>query len=129
MLKTASSENARNVESPLSVDHERIEGMIEQFGEETFAEIVSAFLEDMEKALADLEQASVASDPGELDRILHLVRGSASNIGLTGLAAACEKVKSRRRPVEEAGSLQLLGFNASCRKALRELRRQYGSPV
>ena len=76
------------------IDSSRIDEMIDDFGEEEFCEIVAAFLEDMEAALAQLSIVLAADDTEEIGKLLHLVKGCAANLGIVALVELCETTKA-----------------------------------
>ncbi len=67
------------------IDWSRVAQLREEIGEEDFAEVVVLFLDEVEGLLAGLQPGAT-----DLGAQLHLLRGSALNLGFAGLAALCE---------------------------------------
>lgn len=67
--------------------------------------LVEAFLADGPTRFASLEQAVKGGDGAVLEQAAHQLKGAASNIGATGLAAVCGELeaigRSRRSPARE----------------------------
>ena len=75
------------------LDHGRLKEMIEDFGSDVFQEILVEFYKDVENALTLLTSAVNTGEPDEVKKILHLIKGCASNLGATGLVDLCEQMK------------------------------------
>jgi CheY-like chemotaxis protein len=65
------------------------------------AELIDLFLQDTPARIANLLDAFKTGSAAELERAAHGLKGSASNLGARGLAAACTDVSS----IARAGTL------------------------
>lgn len=60
--------------------------IVEALGHDAFDELLSSFFDDATTLLTDLHAALSANDYRNTDRILHILKGAASNIGLQDVA-------------------------------------------
>jgi signal transduction histidine kinase/DNA-binding response OmpR family regulator/HPt (histidine-containing phosphotransfer) domain-containing protein len=114
----AGSVNGRVVENMLDVV--RLQEMFDDFGEEIFLEIVMEFYKDVEEALRALSNAASINDTEEVKKVLHLIRGCASNLGITTLVDLCHKMKRELEMDAGDGMLDIAPFDA----AFKDIRRQ-----
>ncbi len=84
-------------------NRERISEIMTDLGPEAFGEIVVEFANDVDKAIASLQNAVGSGDDVEVHRVLHLVKGCASNLGITSLVDLCER---GRRTLGEGGGVE-----------------------
>ena len=68
----------------------RMRELIDVVGQEGFDELFAAFTMDAALLLSDLREAMAMTDPKLADRALHSLKGSAANLGFTGLADIAE---------------------------------------
>lgn len=68
------------------IDWARVAELRGEIGEEGFAEVVEIFLEESGEAAAALG----AAPEEELEGAMHFLKGSALNLGMARLAAACQ---------------------------------------
>ncbi len=87
------------------LDTRRISTMMEDFGAEGFAEILTVFYEETAQALSRLGEAVAAHNREEVEKLLHLLKGSAANLGFSALAQACEEARQRLRQGHETTEL------------------------
>ena len=74
------------------IDWQQIDELRGEIGAEGFAEVVDMFLEEAEGAVAALSRGIPAE---EVEGMLHFLKGSALNLGLTDLAAICQEGERR----------------------------------
>jgi HPt (histidine-containing phosphotransfer) domain-containing protein len=74
------------------IDWQQIDELRGEIGAEGFAEVVDMFLEEAEGAVAALSRGIPAE---EVEGMLHFLKGSALNLGLTDLAAVCQEGERR----------------------------------
>ena len=91
------------------LNRNRLEEMITDFGADVFSEILTEFYKDVENALALLKTAASNNDAGEVKKVLHLIKGCASNLGATGLVTLCENMK---QDIGENSNTQIIGIEA-----------------
>jgi signal transduction histidine kinase/CheY-like chemotaxis protein len=60
--------------------------IVEALGQDAFDELLSSFFDDATTLLTDLHSALAANDYRDTDRLLHILKGAASNIGLQDVA-------------------------------------------
>lgn len=86
------------------VDWDRVAELREEVGEDSFAEVLSLFLEEMDEAVDSLKAG--APDTGKL----HFLKGAALNLGLTRLAALSSDGETRLKwdPAETVPTAPLL---------------------
>lgn len=75
------------------MDVARLKEMADDFGEEVLLEIITEFYNDVEEALQALSAAASVNDAEEVKKVLHLIKGCASNLGITALVELCHKMK------------------------------------
>ena len=75
------------------IDWTRIDELREEVGEDAFEEVLEIFLEETAEAMERLR----ASAPGGLAEDLHFLKGSAQNVGMTALGAACAEQEAEVR--------------------------------
>ncbi|WP_372837504.1 Hpt domain-containing protein [Phaeovulum sp.] len=68
------------------IDWERVTELHDEIGEESFAEVVDLFLDEVESILTHL-----GTCPQSLGDHLHFLKGSAWNIGFATFGAACQE--------------------------------------
>lgn len=70
------------------IDWKRVSDLRREIGADGFAEVADMFLEEAEQAVQALLHDRAAD---ALERQLHLLKGSALNLGLAALAAICHE--------------------------------------
>jgi HPt (histidine-containing phosphotransfer) domain-containing protein len=72
------------------IDHHRLTALRADIGEEDFADVVLLFLAEIGERLETL-----AANPGAARADdFHFLRGSAANLGFTGMVAACHEAEA-----------------------------------
>lgn len=99
------------------IDWDRIEELRKDIGGEDFPEVVDLFLEEVGEAMARLKHATT---PAEHEAELHLMKGSALNLGFTAFAALC--AAGEESGSSDTAALQRM-FDASRDALLAGLRR------
>jgi hypothetical protein len=69
------------------INWDRVDELRGEVGEESFAEIVTIFLDEVEDVLVRI---AYSSDPESLKGDLHFLKGGALNLGFRALGALCE---------------------------------------
>lgn len=77
-------------------DEKRYAELVEAIGQQGFDELLGVFFDDAAALLSDLHRAMRSHDLDLLDRSLHSLKGSASNLGFTQVAELAEKLRSSR---------------------------------
>jgi signal transduction histidine kinase/DNA-binding NarL/FixJ family response regulator len=72
--------------SPADPFETRRSEIVEALGQDAFDELLSSFFDDATTLLTDLHSALSANDYRNTDRLLHTLKGAASNIGLQDVA-------------------------------------------
>ncbi len=88
------------------LDEARHAELVEALGEEVFQELVESFFNDAEELLVELDEALRKQDPDKRDRVLHTIKGAASNVGLNDLAV---KANALRHQAPEPADIEMLG--------------------
>ncbi len=88
------------------LDEARHAELVDALGEEVFQELVESFFDDATGLLDELNEALRRNDPEKIDRVLHTIKGAASNVGLNDLAVKAHALRSQR---PEAADIELLG--------------------
>lgn len=88
------------------LDEARHAELVDALGEEVFQELVESFFDDATSLLDELNEALRRNDPEKIDRVLHTIKGAASNVGLNDLAVKAHALRSQR-PV--AADIEMLG--------------------
>ncbi|MDQ0420011.1 signal transduction histidine kinase/DNA-binding response OmpR family regulator [Peteryoungia aggregata LMG 23059] len=77
------------------LDEARHAELVEALGEEVFQELVESFFDDATSLLDELNEALRRNDPDKIDRVLHTIKGAASNVGLNDLAVKAHALRSQ----------------------------------
>ena len=97
--------------------------MIEQIREMDDAEgsllreIVDTFLADAPERLAECDAAFAAGDQERLHRVAHTLKGSSSNLGLIGIAAAANQIVDSIRSGGQASAAEVDALHAAWERA------------
>lgn len=73
------------------VDWKRVNDLRTEIGEEDFGEILTAFLEETDAMIAALRRVESRA---EMASMLHFLKGSALNIGLSSFVEACRQAEA-----------------------------------
>ena len=73
------------------IDWDRVEELKSEIGEEDFAEVLELFLAEMEEGIAAYDDAAPHDRKAEA---LHALKGSAANVGFSGLADICRDAEA-----------------------------------
>lgn len=74
------------------LDWNHINTLQDDIGPDAFAEIVDLFLEEVDDAIAALQDQT---GPADLGAALHFVKGCALNLGFSEFAALCQQTETR----------------------------------
>ncbi len=96
-----------------TIDHDRLQALKEDIGEEIFAAILTEFYHETETAIADLSDAVKANDRTRTRELLHLITGSASNIGATNLVQLCASARAELEAGTAPADLDPEAFKAA----------------
>jgi signal transduction histidine kinase/DNA-binding NarL/FixJ family response regulator/HPt (histidine-containing phosphotransfer) domain-containing protein len=77
-------------------DEGRYAELVEAIGQDGFEQLLGVFFDDATSLLSDLHRAMGSHDHELLDRSLHSLKGSASNLGFTQVAELAESLRSKR---------------------------------
>ena len=77
-------------------DEGRHAELVDAIGEDGFEQLLGVFFDDATALLSDLHRAMGSHDHELLDRSLHSLKGSASNLGFTQVAELAESLRSTR---------------------------------
>lgn len=77
------------------LDEARHAELVEALGEDVFQELVESFFDDAASLLDELNDALRRNDPEKIDRVLHTIKGAASNVGLNDLAVKAHALRSQ----------------------------------
>ncbi|RST87196.1 response regulator [Aquibium carbonis] len=80
----------------LSRDEGRYAELVDAIGQDGFDQLLGVFFDDASTLLSDLHRAMQSGDLELLDRSLHSLKGSASNLGFTGIASLADTLRSTR---------------------------------
>jgi len=76
------------------IDWSRIEELKSEVGAEDFEEVVEIFLEEVDETIAKFPDAK---EPAQMEELMHFLKGSALNIGFSGLSDICAKGETLAR--------------------------------
>ncbi|OSP54622.1 Hpt domain-containing protein [Pseudoruegeria sp. SK021] len=70
----------------------RVQDLRREVGEDAFSEVVALFLEETESVAQTLRAPSPATPltPGDLEDLMHFLKGAALNLGFDELARLCQ---------------------------------------
>lgn len=99
-------------------------GLLGEEDPEFVDDLVETFTETARGALADARSASHAADAPRLAAAAHTLKGSASNVGLAGIADAWDDVETAARQGSDAGAAtdRALAATASAVATLADAR-------
>jgi two-component system, sensor histidine kinase len=96
------------------LDKSRQDELIEALGEDVYQELIESFFNDAQDLMSALNQAVANQNNPEIDRVLHTIKGAASNVGLNdiahhadGLRAATPTFESINKLSEEIETMKL----------------------
>ena len=75
------------------IDYERLQELEADFGPDALVEIIDAFLDETDDAIAALR--ATGSNPDARRGWLHFIKGSARTIGASGLGDLCARLESQ----------------------------------
>lgn len=78
------------------IDWNRVRSLNEEVGPEAFPEVVAMFFDEVDEVLARL-RSMTGLTPAQVAADLHMVRGSALNLGFLSLGKLCESAESEAR--------------------------------
>ncbi len=84
--------------------------------------LFGTFEKSLRERLTDLEGALASGDERELDRILHLLKGSSATIGARELSRGCQAVRVLLGSDRAALEGQVAHLNAIAARSIVELR-------
>ncbi|SMR82554.1 HPt (histidine-containing phosphotransfer) domain-containing protein [Aliiroseovarius halocynthiae] len=70
------------------IDWGRVNELKNEIGEDDFGEIAEIFLEEVDEVIARLKSNP---DPSQFEHDMHLLKGSASNLGFQSLSEICDQ--------------------------------------
>jgi histidine phosphotransfer protein HptB len=85
------------------IDWKRIDELRQEIGDDDFIEVADMFLEEADQTIRTLEAGLAAA---KVEDLLHFLKGSALNLGLSDLAALCQDGE-RRAAAGEAAQVDL----------------------
>ncbi|GMR08191.1 MAG: hypothetical protein BMS9Abin26_1196 [Gammaproteobacteria bacterium] len=74
------------------LDSQRLDSLVELLGS-GLKEVVKEFLDSSHKRIAELKKANSSCNLNRMAKIVHTLKGSSANIGLTRLARSCEALE------------------------------------
>jgi HPt (histidine-containing phosphotransfer) domain-containing protein len=77
------------------LDEARHAELVDALGEDVFQELVESFFDDATGLMDELNEALRKNDPEKIDRVLHTIKGAASNVGLNDLAVKANALRSQ----------------------------------
>ncbi|MEM9170008.1 MAG: Hpt domain-containing protein [Pseudomonadota bacterium] len=84
------------------IEYEQLQDLVSAAGLDGATEILAAFWRSTEDLVAGLEKPVADSDFEEAARIAHAVKGSASNVGASGLADEARQLETACRDKDAA---------------------------
>lgn len=113
------------------IDWKRIDELKQEIGEADFVEVAGMFLEEADQTISTL---SGDLGPGEVESLLHFLKGSALNLGLSDVAAVCQDGEKRAGAGAGVDPAQIVAVYHASRAALlgwlaRDSSAQIGAPA
>jgi PAS domain S-box-containing protein len=108
------------------------EGVVERVGGdlELLAELVALFDAETRRIIPEMQRALSASDAATLKRLAHALKGSASNLGGTGVTGAADAIERMARGTDLCGGGELLAtLEHQLARLERDLLEACGSAV
>ena len=94
----------------------RRQEIAEVLGEDGFAELLAHFFDDATMLVGALQKAAESGDAATRDRLLHTLKGAASNVGFQMLADECQDL--RQRPLTDEVVTEIQSMIDDCRRRL-----------
>lgn len=102
---------------PAAIDHDRLHALIEDIGAEIFAAILEEFYLEAGTAIDELSQAAAANDANRARQLLHLMTGSAGNIGAANLVRLSQEARMQLDAGAPPAHIDLPAFRAALQTA------------
>ena len=77
------------------IDQNRLQELIDDFGEEDLADLIDSFLEEAVETVAALGTTISEEYSRERSELFHFLKGCALNVGAMALADVCERFENR----------------------------------
>jgi histidine phosphotransfer protein HptB len=106
------------------IDWARLKDLRSEIGEDDFLEVVEMFLEETDEVVAHLDGPP---DLATVESRLHFLKGSALNLGLTDLAALCQRGE-KSATLGNAAMVSLQEVTASYKSSKAQLLAELGRP-
>lgn len=87
------------------LDKSRQDELIEALGEDVYQELIESFFNDAKDLIGALNIAFANQNNPEIDRVLHTIKGAASNVGLNDIAHHADALRSVAPTFESIGRL------------------------
>ena len=81
---------------------------LKEIMEDEFDELISVFISDGENQIETLRQAIDTSSSADIRRIAHTLKGSSSNLGITGLSELCKMLEYQAAEGQLGNAFELL---------------------
>lgn len=107
------------------IDWDKVRDLHDEIGAESFAEVLELFVQEVDEALARLNDTT---DPSAASGEFHFLKGAALNLGLDDMAALCasgEKGATAGQSTESAQIQVLAEFPALNAALLRDWRQKF----
>ena len=99
------NEGVSSAEIDLADFYSRRAELVDVLGEDDFQELLASFFDDARAALSALAASLARGDGADIDRLLHIVKGAAGNVGLGPVADLAQQL---REATLDDGALQEL---------------------
>jgi two-component system, sensor histidine kinase len=87
------------------LDKSRQDELIEALGEDVYQELIESFFNDAKELIGALNTAYSTQNNPEIDRVLHTIKGAASNVGLNDIAHHADALRGATPTFESIGRL------------------------
>lgn len=81
---------------------------LKEIMEDEFNELVTVYISDGKKQIESLQQAIESESAEDVRRIAHTLKGSSSNLGITGLAEQCKTLEHNAADAQLQNAVELL---------------------
>ncbi len=97
--ENATREILRDIDRARTMDDRIIEDLktLDPDNEGLLDQLLTAFIDDVEKNMCDLQQALIDEFPEDVDCLAHAIRGSTSNLGARRMAEICTTMMDESR--------------------------------
>lgn len=94
-----------NRDEIIGLDKSRQDELIDALGEDVYQELIESFFNDAQDLISELNKALADHNDRDIDRVLHTIKGAASNVGLNDIADHAHALRAKPPSIESISGL------------------------